>query len=107
MAKTKCRWMAESKDGRFIIECRRDGCLIVVDCDQMNPTDDDSMDGIICVQPTDTDAFLTVMKSALQLHEARIAAREQARAARAQSKETPTAVADVTRSGKKPTARKV
>ena len=100
MAKNKCRWIAESKDGRFVIECRHDGCLIVVDCDQMNPNDDDSIDGIICIQPTDAEAFLTVMKSALDLHEARVAAKEKARAARAQSKEKPPAVAGVKMPGK-------
>ena len=98
--KKKCRWVAESQDGRFVIECRNDGCLIVVDCDHMNPNDDDSMDGIICIQPNDAEVFLTVMKAALDLHGARVAAKEKARAARIQSKEKTPAVPAVKKSGK-------
>lgn len=98
--KKKCRWIAESQDQRFVIECRHDGCLIVVDCDQMNPNDEDSMDGIICIKPDDAGAFLTVMKSALDLHEARVAAKEKAREARAQAKEKAPVVEEVKKPAK-------
>jgi len=67
--KIKSRWVVKSDDSRYIINREKDGGLILLDCSVLEPDDPDSMEGLFYIAPTEANAFLALMKTALVLDE--------------------------------------
>ncbi len=65
--KISSRWVVKSDDSRYIINREKDGGLILLDCSVLEPNDPDSMEGLFYIAPSEADAFLALMKTALVL----------------------------------------
>ncbi len=65
--KIESRWVVKSNDSRYIINREKDGGLIILDCDVLEPNDPDSMEGLFYVAPEAAKVFLALMKSAIAL----------------------------------------
>ena len=65
--KIQSRWVVKSDDSRYIINREKDGGLILLDCSVLEPNDPDSMEGLFYIAPPEAQAFLSLMKAAIEL----------------------------------------
>jgi len=67
--KIQSRWVVKSNDSRYIINREKDGGLILLDCSVLEPNDPESMEGLFYIAPQEAEAFLSLMKAAIELDE--------------------------------------